>query len=61
MALEEGNNGVVFDGQNNIPIDKIAPDLVGYKEIPPHNLILGQKLGQVGPVAMLVLVIGKPT
>jgi hypothetical protein len=37
----------VSDGENDFPITEIAPDLVGYKEVPPKNLVLGQQLGQV--------------
>ena len=34
---------LIPDGSNNIPIAEIAPDLVGYKEIPTNKLALGQK------------------
>jgi hypothetical protein len=46
-ALKEGSTGVVSDGQTDIAIEEIAPDLVGYQEIPSKHLTLDVKLGAV--------------
>jgi hypothetical protein len=47
VALKPDSNGIIFTGETNTSIAKIAPDLVGYKEILPNNLKLSKQLAMV--------------